>query len=518
MNPLFTQYHTAIWEFLLNGTKNLIINAGPGSGKTWSIKNLVVPALIQTGSMSIGCIAFNSKNAAELKAAISHPSVECSTVHSALWNRLKRFKHKIRVEVEKEAGFNKYYKRFEKATKGKTQNIADMLYPDEKESVKAAACRLVSLLKMNAFELPGYASINDVQAIAEVMERHSINNNNDDEDSEGIVGIAQQVFQASIRATGSADYDDMIYLTLYLNAPLPDWDALAYDEGQDMKPADLEFLTRMKKKGCRIVVVGDTRQGINFFTGSMQSALEIGAERLEAETFPLPVSYRCSKIAAELANEVFPGSVIPGPNAKDGETTDIPWDEFLSVMDKAGKEVAALSRVHRFLIPLALSMIKQTREFRYKGIADTVHRMNRMLYNAAKQTGDLCDIRQTLVEYQNQLEDKYADKPQLPKWVTQAGEITDCLSILLATVKMDGGDMDTVKRYLKALENAEKSTNGPTLSTIHAAKGGEWPNVYILGPTESPLAVTEAELYAEKCLSFVAFSRSSENLYRVSPE
>jgi superfamily I DNA/RNA helicase len=187
-------------------------------------------------------------------------------------------------------------------------------------------------------------------------------------------------------------------------------------------------------------------------------------------------------------------------------------------MDCAGADVAALSRVHRFLIPLALSMIKQTREFRYKGIADTVTRMNRMLYQSAKMGGDLTSIRQALTEYQQQLEDRYADKPKMPKWVIQAGEVTDCLTILLATVETDGGNMDTVKKYLKALEGAEKATSGPTLSTVHAAKGMEWSNVYLLGPMRSPLAATEAELYAEQCLEFVAVTRSSDKIILTSPE
>ncbi len=521
MNPLFTKYHVAIWEFLLQTGKNLIINAGPGSGKTWSIKNLVVPALLQSGLKRGGCIAFNGKNAYDLKNAINVPNVDCSTVHSALWQCLKLKNKFIKAEIEKEAGFDKFRKKWMPAQKGKAQNIADMLFPEDKESERANACRIVSLLKMNAFNLPGYPSINDRGAIETVMERHSIKNGNGNEfsDTEGadLVEMAQKIFGESIRRTDTADFDDMIYLTLMLNAPLPNWDFLAYDEGQDMKPADLEFLKRMDAKGCRIVMVGDTKQGINLFTGSMQGALDIAATELKAETFPLPVSYRCSKAAAELANGVFPDSVIAGPTAKDGERKDMDWTMFLGFIADAGRETGALSRVHRFLIPLALSFIKQKKEFIYKGIADTVQRMNRMLYQAAKQTGDLSQIRQALVEYQETLVDKYAGKA-VPKWVIQAGEVTDCLCLLLAAVETDGGNMDTVKGYLKALSEAEKGVAGPTLSTIHAAKGMEWENVVIIGPMRSPLAETDAEKYAEQCLEFVAVTRSSNSITFTNPE
>jgi superfamily I DNA/RNA helicase len=319
MNPLFTEYHTAIWNFLKTQSGNLIINAGPGSGKTWSVKNLIVPALISTGLTTGGCIAFNTKNANDLKAAITNPNVICSTVHSALFACYRKNYYKVRVEVEKAAGFDKWKKCYMPGTTDKCKNIADILFPDAKESPKTAAVRLVSLMKMNALGLPGYPEYTDRKIISEIMDRHSINNNNaDDDESEDVVEMAIEIFRQSIRATGTINHDDMIYMTLFLNAPLPDWDFLVYDEGQDMKPADLEFLVRMKKKGCRIAIVGDTKQGINFFTGSMQGALEVATEKLEASMFPLPVSYRCSKAAAAAANEVFPDSVIAGPNAKDG--------------------------------------------------------------------------------------------------------------------------------------------------------------------------------------------------------
>ena len=112
MNSLFIQYHIDIWDFLKSNPQNLIVNAGPGSGKTWSIKNLIIPALLETGLRFGGCIAFNKKNAMDLQKAIVNPGVECSTVHSALLKCLKKLNQYIKIEIEKEAGFDKFRKKW----------------------------------------------------------------------------------------------------------------------------------------------------------------------------------------------------------------------------------------------------------------------------------------------------------------------------------------------------------------------------------------------------------------------
>ena len=59
-----------------------------------------------------------------------------------------------------------------------------------------------------------------------------------------------------------------------------------------------------------------------------------------------------------------------------------------------------------------------------------------------------------------------------------------------------------------------RRVRGVTLSTIHKSKGLEADNVYFLQPDLLPskYAVTELALYAEKCLKFVAITRSRKNL------
>ena len=517
-NPLFNQYHNGIVTAILTGDKNLIVEAGPGSGKTWSVKNAIVPALLEKGAKNGRCIAFNGKNAYELKAAIQSPKVECSTVHSLGLSILRAHNRYLKVDTAQEAGKDKY-DRWQKARNGKALDIAENYFPDVSESDRQKAVTLADLMKVNGFGLPGFPSFDDTGEIQKLRDRHSINSNNnnfEDDDSDRITEIAIEICKVSVRASGSVDFADMLYLPLYLNLPLPHLDFVVYDEGQDCKPAELELLKRFHANGARIVIVGDGNQGINLFAGAMPDALERAAEVLQAQCLPLPVSFRCSQAAANLANGVFPNSIIAGPNAKPGSVKSVDWQEFVSAFNVAGNETGALSRVHRYLLPLALALIRQQQQFRYKGVQKTVDAMERHLYHAAKQSGDLSDIRRTLTEKQAELEDRYAGK-KMPKWVQTQGEVVECLSLLMATVESNGGDMATVKSYLKALSKAEKANNGPTLSTIHAAKGMEWPVVYLIGALRSTLAETDEELRAEQCAEYVALTRSSDRIITVTP-
>lgn len=106
----------------------------------------------------------------------------------------------------------------------------------------------------------------------------------------------------------------------------------------------------------------------------------------------------------------------------------------------------------------------------------------------------------------------------MPKWVIEKRETIETLCVLIAGIENEGGDFSTLKNYLSKLIAADKESAGNcvTLATIHASKGGEWENVYIVGGMISPLAKTEDELYAEKCVSFVAVTRSKKNLIFVS--
>jgi len=527
MNVTFqvTPYHTAI-ATACETKQCVVVNAGPGSGKTTTIKMVIVPILAKLHGKG-GAIAFNTSNAYELgKALAAYTNVACSGEHSALYKCLKKALPAIKVQVEGKAGKNKFGK-WMPATVSKCELLASVLFTGEDApdlSTIKRACSLVSKMKLAGMGLPNFPAIDDREAIDELIASHAMDANapqlSEDSDSMAeTVSVAIKLMHASNLATGACDFDDMIYMTLLLNAPLPDWDFLVYDEGQDMKPVTLEFFRRMHARGCQIVIVGDVHQAINFFAGSMHMALETGIETLNAISCPLPVSYRCSKIAAELACEVFPNAVIAASSANQGEHLEMDMPSVLESVDYFDNNYGVLSRTHKNIMPIALKFLATKKAFVYKGIAELVARMERMLWHAAasKDVTDIETVRKNLTEYQATLEDtKKRANGTLPAWVVTNGETTDALCLLLAYVQGNGEGLPSVKGYLKQLQDASFSKVGPTLSTLHSSKGMEWSNVYLLGELVSPLATTEQQLHAEKCLKFVALTRSSDKIVSVS--
>jgi DNA helicase-2/ATP-dependent DNA helicase PcrA len=79
------------------------------------------------------------------------------------------------------------------------------------------------------------------------------------------------------------------------------------------------------------------------------------------------------------------------------------------------------------------------------------------------------------------------------------------------------GRYDTLKEFLdfvRKIQYASGKKVGVCLSTIHSAKGKEWPNVFVISVNEGMLPHSRAENYnEEKCCWYTAISRAEESLH-----
>lgn len=529
---VFTQYHTEIEGSIKSGA-NTFIDAGPGSGKTSTIFAIVLPSLIESGLESGILFAFNKANANDFQSKIPAGHIEdikSGTIHSILLGILKKSSDfgYVRINAPQEAG--EKYGRYQHAKKGKTREIVENMFPEENANFWGNVCRLIGLAKNSAFGIKscdGYSNpnIGDRDAWQNLIETYSISDSilsefEGESDGPDLIESAQKAMIETIKAKSEIDFDDMLYFPLYYsdNCELPNIDFIVMDEGQDIFPITLEFIARMRQKGAQIVMVGDRKQAINGFAGSIAGAIDIAQQRLSGNILSMPISFRCSKIAAKKANEIFENSVIPSENALEGEEIRMDFTGFTEIVPEMDEKDVILSRTHKNLIPFAMQFIKQGQQFIYKGIRKWANEASRCIYHAAKISKDLNSVRQSLTEYVSELEDKYLGRPKMPKWVIEKRETIETLCVLIAGIEAEGGDFASLKNYLSKLIAADRESAGDciTLATIHASKGGEWENVYIVGDMISPLAKTENELYAEKCVSFVAVTRSKKNLIFVS--
>ena len=79
---------------------------------------------------------------------------------------------------------------------------------------------------------------------------------------------------------------------------------------------------------------------------------------------------------------------------------------------------------------------------------------------------------------------------------------------------------DLQEQLAKMRELSSKTKSAVQLMTIHASKGCEWENVFIVGCNEGvfPSSREGADIEEEKRLLYVAVTRARENLYLSYPK
>lgn len=510
---VLSHYHNAILTALKTSPVNIVINAGPGSGKTTTSVELIIPELIRQRGAGMA-LAFNTANAKELQVKLAGHggNAKASSVHSFCFGVLKASR-RVRMEEGWVGGYHYFHKRYMPPSPSKVERITGEVIPDSGKEYAGIMPKVIKALKMGAYGLKEHKAVN-VENVAELL-NGIVNEQLPEEFAEWVVAV----FNRSITEQATIDFEDQIYFPMMMEMKFPEMAWLVYDEGQDLKPIELELLKRYVARGTRVVVVGDKRQAINGFAGAMRNALETVQEELQASNLPMLLSYRCSVAAIGEATRIFPDSIEAGPNAKPGSVERITLAE-LDVFS-LGKDDACLARAHKYIAPLALKLIREKVEFSYKGAANLVGELDRLIFKAGgKKETDCGKLRLMLSAYGEKSEQSYQEKNPgklSPPWMVKQAANIETLILLLAQVEGEGGTVRDLKQYLELLIAAEKG-KGVSLSTFHSAKGMEWPSVYIIGELESPLANTEAEKEAEKCVAFVALTRSSDRIIYVSAD
>ena len=513
---VFSKYHTVIDNFIMNREKaDFIINAGPGSGKTTTGAKIIAPQFIRKYGMGLA-IAFNGKNAKDLQEALSSfgSAVTAGTINSVCGAALNAGRaRKYKNDVGVKAGYNAFYRKVMAWAPCKIEKLGEIIVPDGDDKKQMIACikQTINRMMQAAYGIPGFKEVNPTTAMEMVYDIFGDANYPED-----LGNWICETFAKMEADREGISFVEQIYRPLKENIKFPEYKWVLFDEGQDATELYYVLLDRLKAAGAVIAVIGDTRQAINGFMGAMPNALEYLQDKLNATPLPLSISYRCSRAAVNEANKIFPDSVEAHENAKEGEVNHI----SLTDLNPNDMEVgdAIISRVHKYLLPVALSFIKERKEFSYKGAVDIVSSLKYLIWKAAGKETDCTAIRFRLSEFQDKSEEKLASKSPgapPPPWMVKQKENIESLIVMLAHVESEGGNGNSLNSYFNKLIDAEKGS-GVCLSTFHAAKGAEWPNVFIVGPMESSLAKTEKELAAEKCVAFVAVTRSSDKITFVS--
>lgn len=510
-----TDEQSAIIQCMADTDDNLIIDAKAGSGKTTTI--LEGLDVLRGDSL---LMAFNRSIADELrrKAAAKFSldvmsRVNISTVHS---HGLKAFTR---------AGMRT------KTLDGKVmfmlKDVCEARYGRDNDIWRnlGKVTRLVSGAKSAGFGLEslheGFPDIDNKRCWADMVEHYNIEDDlAGDTTIEEVMDLAAKLLKMSNARTNSIDFDDMIYLPLLLNLPMPQYDNVLIDEAQDINATRRELAFRSMRPGRgRIIAVGDPNQAIYGFTGADTNSLANISERAKARILPLTICWRCDAKIIASAQEQVP-TIQARPGAPDGQvlTIDFEEDNFLDLPQPGD---AILCRTNKPNVACCLGLLRRGVRARIEG-RDLGKRLEhhvqkaQPLYASQPLSDTLLDL-QTYKELEIQklvVKNKAESTIALLEDEIEAAEL-----IIERAIERDGEEYRHFTILLNELFGDDVSKGFVVLSSVHKAKGREWPRVFILGYADwmpHKMAKMPWEQEQEQNLIYVAKTRAEQTLVLVN--
>ncbi len=479
-------------DYVVHGGRNCMGIARAGTGKTSTAMQAANAYHEAYPEREILGMAFNRSISLDLQEAI--PFATCKTANSF--------------------GAGAWYKRAGKTrlNKWKNKDIIKEIGSEEKFPDFARAISICKAWGIVPKGTPAEPTIH-MEDTPENFSALFDNYNIDFGDCQDPVGILREALSRSILRgwKGEIDFDDQLYLPTIYRAIFPKADLLIVDEFQDMNPIQRYMARLMLKSDGRLFGLGDDCQAIYGFRGADRDSIPNGIAEFDCEVLPLTVSFRCPK-AVVLRAQAFVPDIETFEGAIEGQVTFMgPKKYSLAIeLKNIPGRLAILCRNNAPLISAALKLIREDvgaiilgRDLE-KGLCSLIDKQH---------SSSLQDLNSKLYNHINKQADLYMQR----KATAQADLILDkglCLEILISNEMAVSGDVTSLKRRIRTLFSDKIGQAPVLLSTIHKAKGLEWPNVVILEESLMPskYAKTEVELQQESNLHYVAITRAQKNL------
>nr|HDN00654.1 ATP-dependent helicase [Deltaproteobacteria bacterium] len=384
-----------------------------------------------------------------------------------------------------------------------------------------------------------------------------------DKDLEALI----QSYHGLLKKYGLWDYDDLLLEALRLLEHdeikarfLRDFPFVLVDEFQDISPVQYSLIKSMARKNGNITVIGDPNQAIYGFRGASPEFMHCFKTDFEdVETVVLDTVYRCPQVFLDAATSLIKDrSAVRLKSVKD-KTPKIrikpfedPVDEanwvartieqivgglsFVSLdSGKAGgntlrslSDVAVIFRAKVLGNPVAQALSKQGIPFQRADAHDplaqkelrSIWRIWEILkgrnvrYHLSKLPGGKDLWNRKLFDLKPRFQDK--DGPQLLSYIIDILDLDPNRPLLKALAH-------TIKRHLHVdslavlLRNEadmlDINIEAVSLLSIHAAKGLEFPIVFLIGCESGIIPWKEADHEEERRLFYVGLTRASEEIY-----
>lgn len=349
-----------------------------------------------------------------------------------------------------------------------------------------------------------------------------------DDDFDMVWEIAREALVENIKQAfgGVISFDDQIYCSTMLGGVFDKYPMVFVDEDQDLSPLQIRMVQQSLMPQSRILAVGDKCQSIYAFRGAVGEAAEqIRALRSDWVDLPLMTSFRCPQVVADRQRDHVPmfraygtnpaGQVVHlhGDEVSEGWT----WKSMNELLPEERMDIAILCRTNAPILGMAFRLIRQ-------GIG--CHMMGRDISKGLKALSkklapeDSIPAATVIAKIDEWLTTEMS-KARVSDNPAAAEKFADKAESLKAIIDsascQNAGQLRRQIDHLFARENTQV-----VLSTIHRAKGLEWPVVIHLDPHRLPskYAVRKGgrALEQEANLKYVCETRTKHSLMMANLE
>ncbi|CAB4126617.1 UvrD-like DNA helicase, C-terminal [uncultured Caudovirales phage] len=488
MSFQFTAEQEAIFDFYRNSSENMMIEAVAGSGKTFTIVQLV-----KMKASSHVFLAFNKSIQLELKSR----QVRAFTFHGFLKRPVLEFFKQEDVIPNKLVKLQRFVKGFTR---------------EEMKDQGTSARELVSKMKNVGFGY--YHNIDDLEKLDKLARRFNINPKLVETDIEAdmkhkrlrMYQLAQELLRLN-NESPMCDFDDLIYQALRWNIRIPTFQNVFVDEAQDTNAIQIGVIHKILGDTGRLIVVGDSNQAIYGFRGASSESMSRLAREFKTRPFPLHTTFRCGTSIVEHANE-YVKEIHAAPGAHKGEVRVVKMKDLKLTEFTNGTLV--LSRLRARLFSLAIRLIAHGQSVFILG-EDAPEKLI-SIYKSFK----VDTVGQTIWKAEQWRVAKRAEAKSVNAGITKLHGIDDTaqsLKVLSSSMDYDA-PMENLYDLIRTLFTYRKEA--VMISTIHSAKGLEADKVIWLNSDECPLEYGEQdwEKQQERNLIYVAITRAKSLLIK----
>lgn len=487
-NNKWDKQFEAVFDFIVNDTRNCAVNAVAGAGKTTLLVEAGYRYVEAFPDHKVCGIAFNTDIAQELRTRM-HPAIQIFTTHAfgfrsvmKMWGDGKNI-----FDLQGPKGFV-------------VKNLAEAVigYEKEKEDDRDALCHAVSLSKTRL--------AHSIEEIIEVMDFYGIESSLKNEVfAKHVLWVMDQMKkgpgQSQYAGKKAITYDDQVWLPIVNEwQPHEQYDVVMADECQDLSPARKEVIRRALKPNGRMIIVGDKMQAIFQFAGADIHAIDDMTKELNAVSLPLTCSFRCAKNIIKEAQKINP-LIEAAVNAPNGIVdTGTPND----LIKQAKPGDAVVSRTNAPLVTLFFKLAKNGTKVVMLGKdygQQLSIRVNSWAKKAKKKGGTFTG-KDLLAKNDEWLEEQIEYLTKKKMTTDRAADEHETIVAFTQDLSCKLNTPEAVKEVLERISNMfskdeergkEDGKHCVTLSSTHKFKGLERERIFLLRDTYRPAIGADEE-------------------------